>query len=420
MKMKKMMMMAVMAVAATSAFAQDALVKEAAKQLAKGEFDEAIKTVTPATTSAETTDKAAAWNTLSEAYYQKFSKIQQQEMENRIKKQETVYDTLEFNKSIGAAIEAAIKCDEFDTQANDKGKVKVRFRKANQDRWTNAIINLINSGLYMYNQKMPEEALKHWTIYVDAPSLPLFEGVDFSKNPTYGQYRSEIAYYAGLVAYQKKDYPVAEKYARIAAEDPKKADEANEILLFSQKENCKTAEDSLAYVATLKNYHAEKPTEERYFNLLMDYYSRSGNKAAMKQWAEEEVQINAENKMAWALKGEVLMGEEKWDEAVECYKKAAEIDPSFIQCVFNAGVCLYSKAAALKEKLADKKTGGLTNANAEKVKAILRDALVYQERARELDPEQEKVKWAYPLYQIYYAIGNNAKASEMEKLLENK
>ena len=67
--MKKMMMMAVMLTAAATSFAQDALVKEAGKLVTKGEFDQAIKTVTPALTSAETTDKAAAWNTLSNAYY---------------------------------------------------------------------------------------------------------------------------------------------------------------------------------------------------------------------------------------------------------------------------------------------------------------------------------------------------------------
>lgn len=417
MQMKKMMMMAVMLTAAATSFAQDALVKEAGKLVTKGEFDQAIKTVTPALTSAETTDKAAAWNTLSNAYYQKFSKIQQLEMENKVKQQPTVYDTLDFNKSIGASLEAALKCDEFDVQPNEKGKVKIRFRKANQERWLNGVINLINSGLYMYNQKNHDEALKHWSMYVDAPSYSLFEGADFSKNPAYNQYRSEIAYYAGLVAYQKKDFVAAEKYARIAAEDPKKADEANEILLFSQKENCKTHEDSLAYVETLKKYHAAKPDEERYFNLLMDYYTKPGHADELKAWTEEEVAANPQNKMAWALKGEVLMGQEKWDEAVESYKKASEIDPTFIQCVFNAGVCLYSKAAALKEQLADKKTGGLTNANAEKVKAILREALVFQEKTRELDPGQEKVKWAYPLYQIYYALGDNAKANEMEKLL---
>ena len=76
-----------------------------------------------------------------------------------------------------------------------------------------------------------------------------------------------------------------------------------------------------------------------------------------------------------------------------------------------------SKAIALKDQLADKNTGKLTNDNADKVKAILGEAKNYMERAKELDPDSEKVKWAYPLYQIYYALGDKEKADEMEKLV---
>jgi tetratricopeptide (TPR) repeat protein len=179
----------------------------------------------------------------------------------------------------------------------------------------------------------------------------------------------------------------------------------------------KTAEDSLAYVNTVKDLHKANPEEERYFNLLMEFYTRSNNQKALAAWAEEEIALNAENKMAWALKGEVQMNERDWDNAVESYKKAIEIDPSFIQCIFNAGVCLNGKAIDLKDKLADKNTGGLTKANADKVKAILTDALSFLERAKELDPDREKVNWAYPLYQIYYSLGNKAKSDEMEALV---
>ena len=203
----------------------------------------------------------------------------------------------------------------------------------------------------------------------------------------------------------------------MAAQDPKKAAEANEIMLFSKKETMKTKEDSLAYVAMVKDLHKANPEEERYFNLLMEYYTRSDDQKAMAAWAEEEIGINAENKMAWALKGQVLMNARDWDAAVEAYKKALDIDPSFIQCVFNTGVCLNGKAIDLKDKLADKNTGGLTKANADKVKAILSDSKEYLERAKELDPDREKVNWAYPLYQIYYSLGDKAKSDEMEKLV---
>jgi tetratricopeptide (TPR) repeat protein len=152
----------------------------------------------------------------------------------------------------------------------------------------------------------------------------------------------------------------------------------------------------------------------------MDYYVRAKDSQAMNAWVEEELAANPQNKMAWALKGEAQMNNREWDAAVASYQKAIEIDPTFVQVLFNAGVCLNSKAIDLKDELADKNTGGLTPENAEKVKAILAESKVFLEKTKELDPYREKVNWAYPLYQIYYSLGDEAKAAEMEKLVENK
>ena len=415
--MKKVMMMALMAAAATTAFAQDALVKEAKKQMSGDNYDQAAATLAPALTSNETADKAAAWNLQADIMYGKFNSIQTKMLENQVAGKTVPYDTVGMNTACYEALKAAIKCDEFDVQPNEKGKVKIRFRQANQQRMQNVRLNLINAGLFDYNHKQLDSALEKWMLYLDSPSASLFEGFPAVSDPAQDQYRSEIAYYAGLVAYQKKDYVTAVKYATIAGQDPAKAAEANEIMLFSKKETLKTAADSTEYVAMLKNLHKENPEEERYFNLLMDYYTRSNNQKALGEWADEEIALNAENKMAWALKGEVQMNNREWDAAVESYKKAIEIDPNFIQCIFNAGVCLNGKAIDLKDKLADKNTGGLTKDNAEKVKVILQEALTFLERSKEIDPDREKVNWAYPLYQIYYSLGDKAKSDEMEALV---
>lgn len=417
--MKKFMMMALMAAAATTAFAQDA-VKEAKKLVSKGDFDQAVQMLTKAVTSSETTDKAAAWNELAQAYYGKFSAIQTAEMENKVKQQMVPYDTLAMNRSALEALKAALKCDEFDRQPNEKGKVKVRFRHANQPKMQQARLALINAGLYEYNHQNMDGALENWSLYLDSPADPFFTGMEDIADVSKDQYRSEIAYYAGLVAYQKKDYVNAVKYATMAAQDPEKAADANEIMLFSKKETLKDKADSLQYLNMLKDLRKENPNEDRYFNLLMDYYTRANDQKALKAWAEEEIAANPQNKMAWALKGEAQMNDREWDNAVVSYLKAVEIDPTFVQCIFNAGVCLNSKAIDLKDELADKNTGGLTRENAEKVKAILAEAKVYLEQSKKLDPYREKVNWAYPLYQIYYSLGDDAKASEMEKLVNSK
>jgi len=410
--MKKIMIMALMAAAATTAFAQDDLVKEAKNLCGKGEFDKAAEVLTPALTSAATTDKAKAWNQMVDIQYGKFTGIQTTDMENKVKQIQAPYDTLGMHKACAESFIAALKCDEFDRQPNEKGKVKIRFRQANQQRMQNVRLSLINAGQYMYKVKDLANAFKYWSLYVDSSKDPFFEGIDMTKD----QYRSEIAYYAALAAYFQKDYPNAEKYADIAAQDPEKANDANEILLFAAKENMKTPADSAAYLKRIKDLHQAKPEEERYFNLLMDYYTHKNDMNALKAWAEEEIAMNSQNKMAWALKGEVQMNNNEWDAAVESYKKAIEVDPEFVQCVFNAGVCLNSKAIALNDQLADKKTGGLTKDNAEKVKSVLRDAQGFLERARELDGDQLKVKWAYPLYRIYYSLQMKDKMAELEAI----
>lgn len=414
--MKKIMMMAVMAALATAAFAQDDMVKQAKKLCDKGELEEAVKTITPTLTSDQTEDKAAAWNTMSEIQYQIYMKGQQTEVENKVKKTNTPYDTLGMHKAIVASLEAALKCDEYDRQPNEKGKVKLNFRSENQKKFQTIRPQVITSGLYSYNHKDMAEAVKSWKLYIDSAEDPMFTGVDMTKDP----YRAEVCYYIGLSAYNQKDYATATKYAKIAAQDSAKAQDANEILLFAQKDGAKTKADSVAYLNTVKELRAKFPNEERYFNLLMDYYTKPGRQAEMIAWANEEIAKDPNNKMTWALKGEVEMNTGKWDDAVASYKKAAEIDPTFVQVIFNTGVCLNSKAIELKDKLADKRTGGLTPANATKVKAILADAKIYLEKSKEIDPNREKVNWAYPLYQIYYSLGDKVKAAEMEKLLGNK
>jgi hypothetical protein len=70
----------------------------------------------------------------------------------------------------------------------------------------------------------------------------------------------------------------------------------------------------------------------------------------------------------------------------------------------------------MNDQLADKKTGGLTKENAEKVKVVLREAQGFLERAKELDGDQLKVKWAYPLYRIYYSLQLKDKMAELEAI----
>ena len=411
--MKKFMMMALMAAAATTTFAQDALVKEAKKQLSKGDFDAAAQTLAPALKSSETLDKAAAWNLQSEIMYGKYTAISTKQMENQVKKVDEATDTLGMYKAALAAWEAVQKCDVFDQQPDAKGKVKLKFRSPAQTKYKNFGVTLVQGGQFFYQKKDYANALACWKNYLGMKSTPTFADVkDFPKDPFY----DDIVYYVAFLSYQEKNYDDAVKYAKMIASIPEKADEANEIMLFAKKETLKTKADSLEYVGMVKDLHKAAPDNERYFNLLVEYYNHANDPAAKAAWIDEEIKIAPQNKMPWAIKGESLMNAEKWDEAVEAFKKAVEIDPTWTPCLFNIGICLNSKAIALNDELMDKKTMGLSTENAEKVKAVLRDAQVYLEKTREMDPDQMETKWGYPLYRIYYALGNKEKMAELEAI----
>lgn len=411
--MKKLMMMTMMAAASTMVFGQEDVVKSAKKLLDKGEVEQAIEAVQPALSNGSNEEKAAAWNLLSAAYYKKFSDIQGKKLENQVKQTNEPVDEAAMNDAVVKALDAAMKCDEFDIQPNEKGKVKPKFRSDNQKIWQNARLNCINAGQYDYNQKNYDAAFKAFAMYVDSGDSPLFTGLDMSQD----QYKYEVAYFASLSAYQKKDYQNVIKYAQIAAQDTAKAKDATEILVFSKKESMKTKQDTLEYIQMLKDASQKFPADNRYSAWIGDYYLQSGSAQELGVWADGEIAKNPENKFAYTYKGESLRLQNKFDEAVECYKKAFEIDPTYVAAAYQAGVSLNSKAIAMKDELADKKTGMLTTTNADKVKAVLNDAKTYLEKVREADPNREQVNWAYALYQVYYSLGDTAKASELESIV---
>ena len=411
--MKKITMMAMMAVATTTVFAQSDVVKNAKKLLDKGDVEEAIKAVQPALNEGSAEDKAAAWNLLSAAQYKKFSDIQGVKLENQLKQTNNPVDEPAMHQAAIASLEAALKCDEYDSQPNEKGKVKPKFRAENQKTYQNGRLQCINAGQYLYQEKDYAGAFKAFSLYVDSGDSPLFTGIDMSKD----QYKNEVAYFASLSAYQAKDYDNVIKYAQIAAQDTAKAKDATEILVFSKRETMKTPQDTLEYISMLKDACQTFPEDTRYSAWIGDYYLNSNKTDELLKWAESEIAKNPGDKFGYTYKGEALRMTGKFDEAVECYKKAFEIDPTYIAAAYQAGVSLNSKAIELKDQLADKKTGKLTVENANKIKAILSDAKVYLEKVRELDPERKTVNWAYALYQMYYSLGDNEKASELESLV---
>lgn len=411
--MKKLMMMAAMAAATMTAFAQENVVKEAKKLYGKGEVKAALDMLNAGKDAGDAASKAAVYDLMSTIQYETYSKLYDAAVKSAITHEKV--DSLTMFQNAVESWENALKCDEFDQQPDAKGKVKPKYHSNAQNKFKTIGVALVQGGQYFYGAKNNDMAIRMWKAYTGMRQSSLFKDVpakDFPKEPFY----NDIVYYTAFLSYQMKNYDDAIKYANmLIAEAPDKKADADEIILFSMRDNCSTPQDSAKFKAYIMEQHKNDVSNERFFNILIDFHNNDAP-AAKESWLNEEIAINPQNKMVWAMKGEMKMNAEQWDEAIEAFKKAIEIDPTWAPCQFNTGVCYNSKAIALNDQLMDKKTMGVTKENAEKVKAVLREGLTYLEKTRELDPDQQICHWAYPLYRIYYSLGDKAKMAELEAL----
>lgn len=407
------MIAALLTASASAAFAQDVV-----KQISKAkDYKEAAALLKQNIGALTAEQKAKCYNALVEIAMQKVSKEQGTETSNQLAvqlKQGKVepFDTVGLYDAVYDAIESGIACDQFDKQPNDKGKVKPKFG-GNVDKLYVIRPQLINGGIYYQNKQNDALAYKNLAYYVDTAYEPLFETKDRSKDANLTQ----IAYYAAIYAYQAKDYSKAEKYAEIARKDSARGKEAFNIQLAVMQAQLKTHADTLAYVDKVKALYAEDTSNEMLFGTLINLYSSLKDDAAANKLIEEKLQLDPKNFTAWAVKGQNAMIAQDLESAIASFKKALEIDPSNPLVNSLIGACTFDRASRAEDRAAGK-TGRVSAAAEAQIKPVYEEALAYLEKAKSLDPYQDKAKWAYPLYRCYYKLygADDARTKEAEAL----
>ena len=400
--MKKIALMAVAACMVVSANAQN---PDAVKKVMDTkDFKEAKALVESSLSSMNDEERAKAWNQVVDLALNKFNKEQGVQLTNEVTKKNDPYDKNGMYEAARVAVESAFECEKYDQLPNAKGKVKPKFHKKNQERLSSARNALVSAGQDLYNDKDFKSAAGMFAAYVDCKNNPLFSDFDFSKDQILGQ----VAYFASLSAYNAQDYPAASRYAGMAVSDETVAKDALDIKILAMKAQLQTKEDSVKYLNEIKELYNQDPASERMFSLLTEYYQAVGDNAAKNALISNQV-AQYPSKMAWALKGESEMGESKWADAIESYKKSLALDPEFIQVQFNLALCQNNQAITLK----DANGGNLTP----EAKGLLQESIANLTQIREKDPDHLTVNWPYTLYQAYYLIGDEANAKALESLI---
>ena len=412
--MKKLMMMAMMLVASATAFAGDS---DALKAILKAkDFTEAQSLINSSLTQlTDAAEKAKAYNKLVDLAYDKFKKEDDTKTTNAVMQKNDPVDTDGMLAAGKIALEAAMECDKYDQQPNEKGKVAIKFRDKNRDRLRAVRLSLLQAGIDLANNEKNKEAFDNFDVYLQSAKSAFFEGVDgVSKNdPNLGV----AAFYGGRAAYNLEKFDKAIEYFKIGVADTAKQihDLSFDFLLYTMRNKQKTAADSAQFITDMLDLYKEYPDAEQIYSSLSDAYITKGMNAEVIKLAEERMAKYPDSSLPHVYKAFLLMQDKKYDEAISEFAKVKEDNsPVYLNSIFNSAVCKYNKASEFNEANSDIRTGRLKPADHDKFMNMLKDAQGDFEKAKELDPEQKTVKWQYLLHNVYTLTDQKDKAAALE------
>ena len=396
--MKKLFIMAAMIVASSSAFAQDlkSVLKSKDYAEAQGQLQSCLSTLS-------NDEKAKAYHKLVELSLNKANHEISIIQENQMMKQmgqagEKAVDNMGMAVALKNALLDAEQCDKYDALPNAKGKVAPKFHKKLQEALWPLRIHLVIVGQGALEKEDQKTALDLFGAYVESAVSPLF--ADFDKTKAPDENLGEVARVAGVLAYQDKNMDLANKYIDVSLKDTASYKDALSIKMALMQESMKTREDSVKCLKSFEALYANDSENETIFTNLATLYGTLGMKDKQADLLNTRLAKNPNDFMALAVKGQAEMNESKWDEAIADFKKANSIKEDVLVLTW-LGFSINNKAAGL--------------ATFEQQKPLLEETQGYLEKARQLDPNQERANWRYLLYNTYYNLygENDARTKEL-------
>lgn len=408
--MKKYVLFIALLVASTGTFAQNRVVKKAQGliNLAKGEkqkgqpldmtkMSQAKAFMDEAMSSGETKDMALAWNVQAEMNQLIFM----EELNKAAAKQP--FDTLSYMNSLLGCLNAYEECHKVDE--------KQEYEAANKENMIKYRMYLMYGGQFWSESKnygKAYEAYDAWLKYPQTYTMVANEPKVLNDSVFD---KDQVAYYACLTAYQGKLFDKVSEHLEEALKYTAEAKTVRQLHLATLQEQGDTAQ----WVEYSKKY---APEDEVIAQNLLAYYTEKKDNAASLAFADELLAKDPNNKIANYSKGVVLFGEEKFEEALPFFEKSGEIDPTFTDAFYNAGVCCCNAGYNINEQIGKKKlTQAAYNKEIETVKDWYKRAEPFFIKVRELEPENPQ-RWASRLKTVYYITGEKAKEAEMDNYLK--
>ena len=408
---KTISFLALAAVTAMAATAQQAVVKEAERAYKGGkEAAEVVKIITPAFSDPTTAQAAQTYFIPGAASYKEYDHLLGLKQFNKLPEN----GDKKMDQLLIQGFDYFTKAFPLDSIPDAKGKVKPKYSKEMVNTIVGHFADYTNAGADLWNAKDYEGAYRCWDIFCSIREIPaavkaLKANNAMQPDTVFG----EIAFNQDLAACQCNKLPEAlaafgnakklgynkkglYDYA-IAVATQLKNDDV--VLAYAEEAIPLYGKEDPMYISQVANYYLQNKQLDKAFSVIND-----------------AIALDPNNSQYYVVQGVLYENSESTPDAKakakESYKKAMEIDPKNAQAIYYYGRQLCEEAFALGDTAPTKQDEYTAYFN-EKIKPLFLQAADILEEAYNLNPDNTDVlKY---LENVYYNLNDDAKLNDVKK-----
>jgi tetratricopeptide (TPR) repeat protein len=401
-KMKRVLFVVALCVAASTSFAQKKAVSEA-QSIAKGNnanYDEARELIKGALNNEETKNDAKTWYVAGFVEDQQFSAERMKQVLGQQPNDPVMYGAL---IKILPYFEKAYELDQL---PDAKGKVKPKYTKDIKGILGANHVYYINGGAYYFDERDYQSAYNFFEQYLEISDLQMFKGEQVAARDSNFMM---VQFYAAVAATQLNNSDLAIKALERAKDTDYRGNEVYQYLAYEYEQ----LKDSVKLEQVLKEGLQKFPSEKYYLLSLINNYIYSNRNEEAIQYLNTAIANESDNAQLYDVLGRVYeSGLKDYEKAEQSFIKALEIDPNYTDALSNLGRVYYNQGV---NKLSDANMindAKLYQEESEKARDLFRKAMPYFQKVREANPEERDAMVA--LRSIYYNLNMNAEFDAIE------
>ena len=161
---------------------------------------------------------------------------------------------------------------------------------------------------------------------------------------------------------------------------------------------------------------AHEPNEMYFFSNLSDYYNMTGQFDKSLRMTDSLLAQSPDNLLFKFGKAIILFNKRDYDNCIKISKEIIASDTANADAYYYVGNCYYNLALNIDADNVANINSKEYVANRQKMMKLMRESLPYLEIYRSMRP-QDKERWAPLLYNVYLALNDEKKFTEMETIL---